>query len=472
MRRTVPLAALLLVTAACSSTTTTPSSVPGGDGTKLPGSTTVVATSAATTIPASTTTTAESLTGMPGATRGAAWLVGFGCGVTILDADGTWHGLREESSALRTDQLYDVVGNDTGSVFLADSLGVWVVTGDAWTEIDGSSLGALAVGPDGTLWGAGWERVLSWTSGEGQVYPSTLLGEGDNTGSVNDVAVGPDGVLWVTTANTVARYDGSEWSWWGNGAGFPESQYPYWPESVGIGADGTVWVSHGSGMLRFDGETWTEVDPGSSQPKGIVVAPDGRVIVDTWADGLSVFDGSWTTMTAANSPLLTDRTRAAFVDGRGRLWVGTTWGVTVIDGDNAVTYTMATSGLAGNCVDAIWVDGDGPELPELTETVTGSLAGSVTLLGAPHANRRVVVCSEQPSPIYSGEHPCEGYPVGMVAVTDEEGRFLLSDVPIGDYDIAWEVEEGSWKFHLIGGELPAVRAGELTTLEPVELGGD
>ncbi|MBI5157933.1 MAG: hypothetical protein HZA58_07985, partial [Acidimicrobiia bacterium] len=370
------------------------------------------------------------------------------------------------------DQLFDVVGNDAGSVFLSDSHGVWAVTGEAWTAIESTSLDALAVGPDGTLWGAGWERVLAWSAGQGVEYPSTLLGEGDNTSSVKDVAVGPDGVLWVTTANTVARFDGREWAWWGNGAGFPESTYPYWPEAIGIGADGTVWVSHGSGMLRYDGETWADVDPGSSQPKGIVVAPDGRVIVDTWADGLAVFDGSWTTMNAANSPLLTDRTRSAFVDGRGRLWVGTTWGVTIIDGDDAVTYTMATSGLAGNCVDAIWVDGDGPELPEPTDPVTGSLAGSVTLLGAPHAGRRVVVCSEQPSPIYSGEHPCEGYPVGMVTVTDEQGRFLLTDIPIGDYDIAWEVEQGSWKFHLIGGDLPTVRAGELTTLEPVDVGGD
>lgn len=471
MRRIISVAALLLVVTACSSTTTTPTYEPGGsDRTTIP----VTATSSSgetTTVVPSTSTTAVFLPDMPAATPGAAWMGGFGCGVTVLDADGTWHGLREETSALRTDQVFDVVGTPSGRVYITGSLGVWEVEGDLWTEIDRKGLESLAVGPDGTLWGAGWERVLAWSNGAGTEYPSTLFGEGDNTQTVKDVAVGPDGVVWVTTANTVARFDGSTWDWWGNGAGFPESTYPYWPESIAVGNDGTVWVTHGSGVLRFDGSSWADIDPVSSQPKGIVVAPDGRVIVDTWADGLAVFDGSWSMITTAG-PLPTDRTRAAFVDGRDRLWVGTTWGVTIIDGDDVVTYTMATSGLAGNCVDTIWVDGDGPELPDTTEPVTGSLAGSVTLSGAPHAGKRVVVCSEQPSPIFSGEHPCEGFPIGMVTITDADGRFFLGDIPIGDYDIAWEVEEGSWKFHLIGGDPPVVREGQTTTLDPVELAGD
>ena len=466
------LVVVAIVVASCDAGTS------GGGG----GTTSAVTTDGAvttTTASGSTSTTAGSvkttttMTAAIGPTSGehVAWFGGFGCGASALAPDRTWYRFREEYGTLDTDQVMDVVVGADETAWIATSIGVEQVAEGVVTEVLDEGLDALAIDPaSGDLWGVAYQKAVRYDGAAWTTYPSTGFGEGDYVDLVQDVTVDGAGHPWVATTSTVATMDGDAWTWWGAGHGFPESQYPYYLESIVAGPDGRIWVSTTDGVLVFDGDGWSPMDPGVDQPKRISVAEDGRVFLASWADGFATYDGgAWRVTRQSGDGLPTDRVRAVEVDLRGRMWVGTSWGFSVVDGGVWANYTMATSGVAGNCVEALAIHGGGPaEIPEATAPVTGSLTGTITTGGAPLAGIDVVLCSDQPSIIYSGATPCSGYPFESVVTTDAEGRFAFSDVPIGDYDLAWNVDETTWSSYMVGGEIPQVRAGRTTELETID----
>lgn len=435
--------------------------------TSVDGATTTAGGTATTT--GGVTTTEVSTLGPDSGTH-VAWLGGFGCGVSALSEDAVWYRFREEYGNFESDQVFDVVVDDAGTAWVTTSLGTFEVRNGRWSRIADVSFDALAVNPStGGLWGARFQEAAVFDGTSWETFSYTEFGEGENTALVDDVAVGPDGVVWVATSSTVAAYDGSAWVWWGIDQGFPDMPYGVFIESIAVGPDGRVWVSHSTGVLMFDGGSWTNLDPGVSQPKRITAADDGRVFLASWSDGFATFeDGGWTVTVATPGGLANDRVRAVEVDSRGRVWVGTSWGFSVLDQGTWVSYTMATSGVAGNCIEAIAIHGGGPpELPDPLDVKTGTLTGLIMAGDAPLADTQVVLCDDQPGMIFMGATPCTGHPVEIVTVTDAEGRFTFADIPIGDYELAWEIEEGSWRAFL-GGVEPAVRAGVVTELEAIQ----
>jgi hypothetical protein len=467
--KVVAFALALALAAGCSAST----SGGGGVHTSEPTTSTGGGTSG-TTAPAESTTSVTSAPAgpvLPGGGESAAWMGGLGCGASALTSDGQWFALREETDALRSDQVMDVAIGLGGTAWIATSSGVARVAGGEVTEVYDNTMDALAVDrTSGDLWGVGYQTAGRYDGTSWTMFPSTEFGEGDYVDMVKDVSVDADGRVWVATTSTVAMLDGEAWTWWGSGNGFPESPYAYYLESIVAAPDGRVWVSTSDGVLIYDGTGWELTDPGVGQPGRISASADGRVFVASYSDGFSTFDdGVWTVTTASPGALTNDRVRAVEVDGRGRLWIGTTWGLSIADDDRWTTYTMATSGLGGNCVEALAIDGVGPaDLPAPTTPMTGSLSGSITSGGTPLGGTEVVLCSEAPGIIYSGETPCSGYPFEMVATTDADGRFSFADIPVGDYDLAWKVDETTWRSFMFGGEVPRVRAGQVTELAPIE----
>ncbi|MFH1103964.1 MAG: two-component regulator propeller domain-containing protein [Actinomycetota bacterium] len=468
----------LVLAAGCSAGTS------GGDDETTSTTPTISVTSPAVTTTSETgaTTTSEPVTSTtivetvgPDSGENVAWMAGFGCGASALAEGATWYTLREEYGTLSTDQVMDIVVGEDGTAWVATSTGVQRIAGGVMTAAYDEGLDALAVDPiSGDVWGVSYQQAVRYDGSSWTNYPSANFGEGEFVDLLKDVTVDGGGHPWVATTSTVATLQGDQWTWWGADNGFPASQYPYYLESIIAAADGRIWVSTTDGVLVFDGSTWTMTDPGVSQPKRISAAADGRVFVASWADGFATYEGgSWRVTQSSPGGLPTGRVRAIEVDSRGRTWVGTTWGFSVVEGGVWTTYTMATSGLAGNCVEALAIHGGGPpDMPAPIAPVTGSLTGAITVGGAPLANASVVLCSDQPSMIYGGATPCSGYPFESVVTTDAEGRFTFADVPIGDYDLAWQVEEGTWRSFLFGGEIPHVRPGLTTELETIESESD
>jgi hypothetical protein len=438
-------------------------------------------TAGATTRPSVTTTiattTTEASVGLEAmgvaAGPGVAWLSGSSCGLTVIDAEGTFHAFPDDMDT-PIGRVWDITASADGVVYLAAASGVFAVDGSDWTEIEGERPSRVAYDDaTGDLWGSGYQVAMSWDGAQWTEFSSSNFGEGDYVDSVVDLAVAPNGDVWVVTRSTAARYDGTEWAWWGVNHGFPESLSHFDPGGVAVDSNGGVWVGTGmASLLHFDGTVWSiaSLPQGLHWPRSITASADGRILVTTSSSGLGVLDDRWSTLTAGDGGVYSDWTRAALVDGRARIWVGYTWGFSILDEGVLTPYTLATSGLAGDCVEEIYVAGDGPDVPPPTAPRVGSLMGRLLDGGVPAEGHRVVLCSDTPAMLYSGATPCDGYVFVEVAVTDSQGRYAFADVPVATYDMAWEVEEGSWR-GLLGG-LETVREGETTHVADFDLADD
>jgi hypothetical protein len=142
--------------------------------------------------------------------------------------------------------------------------------------------------------------------------------------------------------------------------------------------------------------------------------------------------------------------------------------LSVFDGANWTSYTMSTSGMAGPCVDAIVVGGRGPALPQPTQPKVGSLTGLITLGTEPVEGASIVLCSDKPGMIFSGPHPCADHPFFYEGSTDAEGRYVFTDIPIGEYQATWRVPDGQWMGYIIGGGRLVVREGVLSEAPTID----
>ena len=112
--------------------------------------------------------------------------------------------------------------------------------------------------------------------------------------------------------------------------------------------------------------------------------------------------------------------------------------------------------------------GNGPALPQPTQPKVGSLTGLIMFGTEPAEDASIVLCSDKPGMIFSGPHPCADYPFFYEASTDAEGRYVFTDIPIGEYQATWRVPDGQWMSYLIGGGKLVVREGVLSEAPTID----
>ena len=374
-----------------------------------------------------------------------AWIGTFGFGLQCLD-DAGWHTFTKDIAPI-SNQVKDIVVCSDGRAWIATSLGLSTTDGESWNAYDDdgsfSSPEGLACDGAGGIWVAHFRGVSHFARARWTTYDADHLGSGQNVDLVKDVAVAPDGAVWVVTANSVAAFDGAGWTVYEAGKGFSKE---YFFEKIAVDGDGRVWAAHGNGVWMFDDAGWTSHEGRFlSQVQALVVDAQGRIWAGTFAKGVSVFGGQgWVTYNRQNSPLNSDRIRSLAADAQGRIWIGTEWGLNVLDGENWQAYHMFDSGLADDEIYALAVGGDGPALPVHTQKATGSLSGRIVRAGQPVHGSKVEACSEFIGMMFSGATPCADNPLSRIVTTDDDGRFVFTDLPVGRYGITFQSPEGKW----------------------------
>ncbi len=411
---------------------------------------------------------------------------GFACfgttdsGMTCLTADGQWQQYTSDNSDLGSDYIADMAVCPDGNMLIIHSDGVSIFDGESFRELEGgwgySSPEGGACTTDGNIWVAHYGGVsyydgASWTTYESAEHLATGEQASD---LVNDVVLDGDGNAWVVSANAIAKFDGSNWTRYQMGEGLNDK---YFFDELTVDGNGRPWALHSSGLLQFDGEAWVNHENNDFfSAEAFAVGPTGALWLATYSNGLYSFDGStWTQVNTSNSDISADDGRAMAFDNNGRLYVGTVYGLNVLDGGSWTTYNMDSAELVSHNINTIGIVNGGPTLPALMDKENGAVTGSFEADGAPLAEATVELCVRELYSSYSGDTPCADQPLSFTTTTDADGAFAFKDVPVGVYYIVFETDNGWGKLtdeFGIGSEEIPVDSGETTDVGLVTLASE
>lgn len=193
---------------------------------------------------------------------------------------------------------------------------------------------------------------------------------------VYEVVEDRSGFLWIATAEGLARYDGVEFRVWRRDPADPGSLPANDVQTVFVDREDRVWLGTVDGGLslfdRAEGRfrTWRGGDGGDglggTDVWAIAQGPDGAIWVGTYEGGLNRVDpvqgvvGSLRHRAGDAASIAGDIVTNLRVDRAGRLWVGTSAGLSVIDlAASADGSAPPTQYLAGQMVVSLREAADG-----------------------------------------------------------------------------------------------------------------
>ncbi len=284
----------------------------------------------------------------------------------------------------------------------------------------------------------------------------------------------PNGSVWAVLGRNLARYDGGEWKPLAEAPSLPSEHVRF--SDATVDKDGRIWLVHSGGLSVHDGTAWTSHKENLTGPAGIAVDSNGKAWIAV-IDGLRVFSGgTWQkALIGGMEPQIKPRDLA--FDGKGRLWMATSWGLGVVENNVGRFWRIANSDVPFDDMRTVVIAGAGPAaLPPSQDKPTGGIKGK--LEGDNNAGLddvRVEFCNVRLSrftTFRSGETPCSTQaPLTFTARTAKDGSFSVEKVPPGDYSIVVEREAGKWVLITgsigITSEFVRVASGKVTTIPTI-----
>lgn len=373
----------------------------------------------------------------------------FGDGVTCLDANG-WSTFVHDTSDVHVGQIQDIAVCADGTAWVADTWGLVAVRNGIWSDYQDLKalqlvdIELLACAPAGGVFVGGFNDLGYFDGTNYSPIDVANLGTQKFAGSIKDLVVSQDGSLWVLSTGSIARLKDGRWQYWMNGRGY-SSKYDYYFSAMAVDRNGVAWAAASSGLLRFSAGRWVNVLPKAmSQPQSLAVDAKNRLWVGMYSKGLAMYSGKgWTTYTIKNSGLASNNVTALSVDGSGRLWIGTDWGISILAGTKWSTYRMESAETPANDVHSIAVMGRGPSLPAKVVKAKGTLIGRLILGGVGQPGLTVEVCSQFVGSMFFGKSPCESQVFHKLGMTGADGRFSFT-LPTGKYGLTYKSKNGKW----------------------------
>ena len=313
------------------------------------------------------------------------------------------------------------------------------------------SVDSFAVTPEGEIWTAGYKGVGHFVNKKWTLEEKKVLG--DDVSLLQGVAVDKEGRVWVASSNKLHYKDSGATEWKDADLSKVTERKPFFDGMTVDPAGGLVAVAS-SAVIKIDG-----VDKLSSVslPSDMIssygmlsYAPNGIGAIKTAVKMLARIEpGGGNSTYKMGDDFQGTRVVALSVDGKGRMWVGTDIGVSVLGpNDERADWLMGSVPEIAGKVKGILVVGAGPDLPEVGEQKKAkSFAGTILLDGNPLADAPIEICPEPSSLIKTS--PCEDSPIKFSGKTDAEGKFTFADVPLGAYGVGVKSGE-KWKITFSG----------------------
>ncbi|MDM8526982.1 protein kinase [Anaerolineales bacterium HSG24] len=433
-------------------------------------------TSSPTPSPIPTEAVALNAPNLPATNNGLACIGSFGFGVSCLNEYG-WQSYRETNSPLDGNLISDIAICPDGRILMMHSSGISSFDGQNWQEHAPdiiASFDAVACDDRGGIWLAYFGGVSYFNGQDWTNYPMEVLTNDPTKKLLETVEVAPNGEVWVLTSRTVARFDGQTWTVYDQNNGFQEE---YFVKGLAIGPNSQPWIVANKKLLTYKNGKWLVYEgPSWFVSESMLVDDEGNVWIGMFSDGLYRFtDGQWFSYTIENSPLSTNQVKSLAKDDRGRIWIGTDWGLQVLDGEIWQNYFMYNADMVDNEINALAVSGAGPQMPPPQEKPTGSLTGRILRLEekTPIASAPVELCVRRISSSFDGPTPCAEQPFVHKTQTNADGYFTISDLPPGHYRVVVQVPGEKWYmltkkedgYSFSSDERLTIQAGEETRLE-------
>jgi len=359
-----------------------------------------------------------------------------------------WIEYSKDRGNLASDAIVDSAVCPDGRLMVLYTEGISIYADGVWEEIasdwETSIPYAIACGPDGAAWVTYFRGAARFDKGRWTTYSADHDFGGKVSDLVYDVAVAPSGDVWIVASDSVARLRDGKWIVYQEGRGFDD--YCSFAR-ITIAPDGRPWVAGSWKAHVFDGEKWHTYDNDDIySAQALAVDDRGRTWVGTVNNGIFVLEGeTWRTYTTANSALSSNKIRAIEVDGQGRVWVATEWGLNIFDDNEWFVYRVDNSGMVDHDLLSLAVVDGGPSFSRVDKKNAGTLFGRVVdTVGTPLSGITVELCVEKLSSSATSDPdvtPCSGQPFSRTVKTTDDGQFTF-ELPPGYYHVAVQYGPG------------------------------
>ena len=304
--------------------------------------------------------------------KGLLWIVTFGGGVTMYDGE-TWEYLFPSETGLPANNVYGLLEDSAGNIWVGTSRGVAKFDGRAWETFipDNSGLtyryvNGLAEDRHGNIW-------MSTLSG-GSVYSNGEWIEYDRFGEATGERRIPSNTLfnifydsqdrvWLATGLGAAVLEDGEWILYDRGDGLNTNIISVVAED----SMGRIWLTHWQGINVLDNGIWNSIRTENADIRTDLVfasAEDsrGRMWFGTLGDGVAVYDGQrWAKFNRSSGALTNDFVRSFVEDEEnGRHWVGTDGGLNgIVDDELWMVFTAENTPLPSNRINELILDSKG-----------------------------------------------------------------------------------------------------------------
>ena len=145
---------------------------------------------------------------------------------------------------------------------------------------------------------------------------------------VTSVFTAQNGDIWLGGEHGVAWFRDKKWRYFVS----TEKSMPEAPRAFVEMPEGKIWCATADKIWEFDGRNWSAIRRGFERINGLLRAHDGSVWVGSNNGLHRFFQGAWVENGAEES-LPSSVVRAVVEDRRGRIWAGTTHGLSLFHPD-------------------------------------------------------------------------------------------------------------------------------------------
>ncbi|HOZ30558.1 MAG TPA: two-component regulator propeller domain-containing protein [Bacteroidales bacterium] len=213
--------------------------------------------------------------------------------------------------------------------------------------------GGLAIDDNGVKWFGTQNGLSKYNDTEWQSFD---LDDGLINNYIQCIAVDNSSNIWIGTENGVSKFDGTVFTNFTTVDGLSENSIL----DIACDNSGNIWFASFSGLTKYNGtsfQNFTTTDGMSSDLISCITVSGSKLYIGTFGAGLMIYNGvAFTTLTTDNG-LQDNNISAIALDSNGKIWVGSYYGITVLNPDNSVStsYTLS-NGLINNYVQDIAID--------------------------------------------------------------------------------------------------------------------